>query len=282
MSEINLDVKDIKALASDTRREILKVLDGRKLSLKEISNATQLHEVTVYEHLNTLIEAGLVDKKERQGHKWVYYKLSWKGASIIHPTKMRVILIFSIVAVVFISMVGVSILLNTMTPYEIEHATSEFEGIRIEASTDKNIYLIGEDVQISFQLINTNNNESILYYFGYKISIYDENYTKIWDSSSTVEKDNDLDHGIIINQSTHTINPNIMMFNASETITFNNICAWNQTAQDMWTSIYHHNQQIPPGIYNVIVEITIDISKYYEGPPYPYIPFSDSKKIIIE
>ena len=95
MPKVTLTLNDFKALASETRLDILRALDGKKMSLKEISVATKLHEVTIHEHLSKLVEADFVKKNEREGHKWVYYKLSWKGTSLIHPENTRVVVLFS-------------------------------------------------------------------------------------------------------------------------------------------------------------------------------------------
>ena len=96
MSKVTLDMAAFKALASDTRLDILKVLDGKKMSLKDISNATNLNKATLHEHLLKLNEAGLVKKNEREGHKWVYYKLTWKGECLFHPENTRIVVLFSV------------------------------------------------------------------------------------------------------------------------------------------------------------------------------------------
>ena len=85
MTKVTLDMDTFKALASDTRLDILRTLDGKKMSLKDISFETKLNKATLHEHLAKLNEAGLVKKKEREGHKWVVYKLTWKGESLLHP-----------------------------------------------------------------------------------------------------------------------------------------------------------------------------------------------------
>jgi DNA-binding transcriptional ArsR family regulator len=95
MSKVTLDMNTFKALASDTRLDILRTLDGKKMSLKDISSATSLNKATLHEHLTRLHEAGLVKRKERQGHKWVYYKLSWKGECLLHPENTRIVILFS-------------------------------------------------------------------------------------------------------------------------------------------------------------------------------------------
>ena len=95
MSKVTLDINAFKALASDTRLDILRTLDGKKMSLKDISNATNLKKATLHEHLSKLNEAGLIKKKEREGHKWVYYKLSWKGESLLHPDNTKIVVLFA-------------------------------------------------------------------------------------------------------------------------------------------------------------------------------------------
>ncbi len=95
MTKVTLDMTAFKALASDTRLSILRALDGKKLNLKELGKVTKLNKATLHEHLVKLNEAGLVKKKERDGHKWVYYKLTWKGEGLLHPENTRIVVMFS-------------------------------------------------------------------------------------------------------------------------------------------------------------------------------------------
>jgi DNA-binding transcriptional ArsR family regulator len=103
MTKVNLDINAFKALASETRLNILKVLDRKKMSLNEICTATDLNKATLHEHLLKLNEAGLVKRKEREGHKWVYYKLSWKGSSLLHPENTKIVVMFSATFITLIS-----------------------------------------------------------------------------------------------------------------------------------------------------------------------------------
>jgi len=96
MPKVNLDINSFKALASDTRLNILKTLDGKKLNLNDLARCTNLHKVTLHEHLSRLNEAGFIKKIERDGHKFVYYQLSWKGQSLLHPENTRIVILFSI------------------------------------------------------------------------------------------------------------------------------------------------------------------------------------------
>jgi len=95
MTKVTLDMDTFKALASDTRLDILKTLDGKKMSLKDISTATNLNKATLHEHLAKLNEAGLVKRKEREGHKWVTYKLTWKGECLLHPENTKIVVMFA-------------------------------------------------------------------------------------------------------------------------------------------------------------------------------------------
>jgi len=103
MPKVSLDIESFKALASDTRLNILKVLDGKKMSLNDITKETKLHKMTLHEHLTKLTMAGFIKKIEREGHKWIYYKLSWKGQSLLHPENTRLVVMFSITFFTLIS-----------------------------------------------------------------------------------------------------------------------------------------------------------------------------------
>jgi len=95
MTKITLDRETFKALASDTRLDILKTLDGKHLGLNEIAKVSNLNKATLHEHLTKLHEAGLIKKTERDGHKWVYYKLTWKGESLLHPENAKIVVLFT-------------------------------------------------------------------------------------------------------------------------------------------------------------------------------------------
>lgn len=116
MSKLMLDLESFKALSSDTRLLILKALDGKRLGLNDLTKETKLSKATLYEHLTKLSAAGLIKKKQRPGHKWVYYKLSWKGSSLLHPENTRVLLLFtSTFAALTGAIIGIYTYLQTLT-----------------------------------------------------------------------------------------------------------------------------------------------------------------------
>lgn len=101
MTKITLELEDIKALASDSRLDILKILDGKKLNLQEITRIIKLNKATLHVHLTKLLEAGFIKKKKRSGHKWVYYSLTWKGECLLHPENTKIVVLFSIAFISF-------------------------------------------------------------------------------------------------------------------------------------------------------------------------------------
>ena len=92
--KITLDQESFKALASDTRIEILKRLDKSQMTVTDLANELQVNKSAVYKHLSRLLDAGLVKKLE-DNRKWVYYKLSMKGMNLLHPERVQIALMLS-------------------------------------------------------------------------------------------------------------------------------------------------------------------------------------------
>jgi len=88
--------KTIKALASDTRLEILKILARRRRIAADIAKDLELAPSTVNEHLKKLEESELIRRKDT-GHKWIYYEITEKGKNLVQPkTPVQFILILSL------------------------------------------------------------------------------------------------------------------------------------------------------------------------------------------
>ena len=111
-SKVTLNWKVLKTIVSETRVDILKALDGKRLNLKNLSKILKRSEPTIHEHLTKLLEAGLVKKIEREGHKWVYYKLSYDGANLLHPENTRIIILLSTALISLI--IGISSLIHLL------------------------------------------------------------------------------------------------------------------------------------------------------------------------
>jgi DNA-binding MarR family transcriptional regulator len=97
---MEIDRKTLKALAADTRLDILKSLTHRRKMPSELSKELNLATSTVVEHLERLEEANLV-RREETGHKWIYYSLTEKGESLIKPRiPVQFVLVLSISLIV--------------------------------------------------------------------------------------------------------------------------------------------------------------------------------------
>src|SRR4030042_3332046 len=120
MPKVTLDRETFKALASDTRLDIIRALDGKNMSLNDICKATNLNKATLHEHLTKLNEVGLIKKNGREGHKWVYYRLTWKGEGLLHPENSRIVVLFS---TTFISLlIAVILVVNFLQPIPVGFA----------------------------------------------------------------------------------------------------------------------------------------------------------------
>ncbi|MBD3260843.1 MAG: ArsR family transcriptional regulator [Candidatus Altiarchaeales archaeon] len=101
--KITLDRDAFKVLASDTRIEMLKILSERKKTLTDLSEETGLSPSTVKEHIDRLVEAGLIEHLDR-GTKWKYYVLTSKGKSIVKPVEAKIWIMLSASAAVLASL----------------------------------------------------------------------------------------------------------------------------------------------------------------------------------
>jgi len=77
------DIDLYRALSSETRIRILNTLMEGERTPTDISSKLNKSKATIVEHLDKLREADLVEKIEMDGRKWVFYKLTPRGKSII-------------------------------------------------------------------------------------------------------------------------------------------------------------------------------------------------------
>ncbi len=97
---ISLDKETFKALAGETRVQILKELGERQKTQSELATKLHLSAPTVNEHLSLLKKAGLVQEID-DGHKWKYFSLSAKGKSILNPGEKQILLVLSLLTIAF-------------------------------------------------------------------------------------------------------------------------------------------------------------------------------------
>ena len=94
-----LDRETIKAISTDTRQDIMKMLAKRPYTASEISKITGKHVTTVTEHLAVLEKTGLIRKRDST-NKWVYYELTDKGEHLFKPQFYSWVVVLSL-SVVF-------------------------------------------------------------------------------------------------------------------------------------------------------------------------------------
>ena len=123
MAKVTLDKEAFKALASDTRLDILRCLDGKKMTVTELASVTNMNKATLHEHLNKLSTVELIKRVEREGHKWVYYKLSWKGSCLLHPENNRIVVMFS--ATILVLIAGIVGIINYISSMIIPSITQD-------------------------------------------------------------------------------------------------------------------------------------------------------------
>lgn len=111
--DIPIDVDLIKVLASDTRRDILRLLGGRRRTLSELAEALGLKKATILEHLEKLTAADLVRRIDDGERIWIYYELTRRGDRLVHPqrtTRFYLIMAGSVVAVVLLGAIVAAML----------------------------------------------------------------------------------------------------------------------------------------------------------------------------
>ena len=104
---------EFRVLASTTRIDIMKLLDESQFTVSDVSRRLEMNKATVHEHLNKLIEVGLV-KKEDTNRKWVYYSLTWKGKNLLHPERVRVMVALATIAIA-VAIVGLIVAMQGVT-----------------------------------------------------------------------------------------------------------------------------------------------------------------------
>lgn len=98
--KILLSSSELRALASDTRASIIKMLRERNYTLSEMSKKLSLAAPTVKQHLGILKEAEMIQELD-EGRKWKYYCLTRKGKSIFSseaPVNVLIVLAVTVFA----------------------------------------------------------------------------------------------------------------------------------------------------------------------------------------
>ena len=93
--KVLIDKETLKAIAVDTRLNIMKLLAKKKYTLTDLSDMLGLGNSTVKEHLDHLAKAGLVEKEETD-RKWKFYSITLKGRRLVEPREIKVLFTFAL------------------------------------------------------------------------------------------------------------------------------------------------------------------------------------------
>lgn len=122
---VSLDPVLLKALASDSRRDLLRLLDERRMTLSEMAKRTGLKKATVLEHLRRLVEAGLVRRLDDGERLWIYYELTREGQRLVNPGHRRLyFLLGTIGAAVVVGVLALALLAPSFSSSSASDAAS--------------------------------------------------------------------------------------------------------------------------------------------------------------
>ena len=126
--EITLDKKILGALSSETRANILKSIDIRRMTVTELSKRLNLPKSTIHENLDRLIDTDLV-KKNDDGNKWIYYELTEKGIRLLHPREMtKIIILLSSAALSFVGgIIAIYCFIKSVFPEKVMRGAPLYE-----------------------------------------------------------------------------------------------------------------------------------------------------------
>ena len=155
MTEVTLGSTEFKALSSDTRTQIIKLLDERNYTLSEISKKLELSAPTVKQHLAILENSEMILQID-SGHKWKYYTLTKKGKILIKGEETTHILIvigasavllgfllFGLLGTLSFSVMGVQAPMLTGSDFEESFAATEGDAEHPPASVADEVTELG-------------------------------------------------------------------------------------------------------------------------------------------
>ena len=127
--KIALDKKTLGALSSDTRADILKSIDVRRMTVTELSKRLNLPKSSVHENLNRLVDTDLVKKNNDDRNKWIYYEPTEKGRRLLHPHEMtKIVLLLSSAALSFVGgIIEIYWFIKSVFPEEVIRGVPPYE-----------------------------------------------------------------------------------------------------------------------------------------------------------
>jgi DNA-binding transcriptional ArsR family regulator/putative hemolysin len=151
---LTLSSGEMKALSSETRTGVLKLLKDKRYTLTELAVKKGIAVSSMKQQMKLLEETGLVEIFD-EGRKWKYYSLTTKGKKIMgcseqKPLNIALVLGTTLIVAVFASMLFLAI--NTPFP-DMDHAFEQtvdgLKTMKTEVGTqpfEKDAHLYEDDV----------------------------------------------------------------------------------------------------------------------------------------
>lgn len=150
MDELTIGKEEFKALSSETRIEIIKLLNSRNYTLSELSTKLKMSSPTIKQHLETLVHSNLIQQKD-EGRKWKYYSLTRKGKKLIEPESHNVMILLgaTIVGCLFLVYIifGTNLVGLSSTDKPLQAAYNEMYSAQAEPKTKEDERNASETIQ---------------------------------------------------------------------------------------------------------------------------------------
>lgn len=93
--EVQVTLGDLRVLASQTRFDILRSLEGTRCTVSELAEDLDIPRGTVHSHLEKLLETGFVKRHDDEERLWVYYSLTNSGQSLADTDRPRLVVLLT-------------------------------------------------------------------------------------------------------------------------------------------------------------------------------------------
>ncbi len=128
-ASLTINQEELKALSSETRTSILKLLNERKYTLAELSKLKNVSPPSMKQQLKVLEDNNLIQQLD-EGRKWKYYELTKKGKKLLNTRKKPIHITLILSASIFLLLItGIVFYANTIiytgTPTQAMNMTLE-------------------------------------------------------------------------------------------------------------------------------------------------------------
>ena len=146
MEPINIDEKMLSAINNKTRRKIIKYLIDRPYTITELSHVFNLSVPTIKEHMEKLLNAGIV-YTEKSNRKWKYYTLTREGEVIAKSGSKSIPINIILMFVILIGGLFIIYAISYLNPWQTQNLRQiqDFE----QAREDTSVISIQKDTLIS-------------------------------------------------------------------------------------------------------------------------------------